>query len=161
VTQIAMMRNRVCYAHLMMAKFQNPLSGMDPSNVWRHHRTASGALAYTQSYDVANTDFRHDAVGGGVGFLATLGVVSAALGRRDGGRVVHGLEGGHLQTPITVVSDTASLTGEWGKLFDTYYAPDNLTTGILMQDAAGDVQWVNVDDMWLPWSNAAGQMRID
>ncbi len=157
-TRVAMMRDRSCRAYWDFSKAKDPVTGWAPAVVGSALRDTSPRLTYSVMNDLDQDafaltiwNFRHAAVGNGKFFIGTIGLLSSGVLENGGGRAGHAASPDfqHQMVPCQLISNTATLQGLWGGMFDWYWGSTTARTGEIILE--GDEAWVLIDDVWLPW----------
>jgi hypothetical protein len=113
---------------------------------------------YANLNDVASLNFKHGSTAG-TAFMAALGYVASANGEQL--LAQNDLSKEYAFDDISVWSETASLRGLWGTMFDMYLGPTAGPVNATMEDSAGSpLGWVQFGHLILPWASGNGVPRF-
>lgn len=155
-TRIVVYQNASPVLVFWFDRAKSPIGAWSPPVVYQYDRGST--LAYSDFYTSTYWHFQHS---------GTPGEFSLALAGADGSqhnsdnratKFPSSFNGRSALLPVSLLSETASLEGLWGMLFDTYAAPNNLPVGTVARGDNGNAEWAKIGDLWLPWSPAAGAL---
>jgi len=94
--------------------------------------------------------FRHSTTNGNM-YLATPGYVAAAFHRSAGGLVPHDVTKEWPFNPMTLGSDSTSLRGLWGTVYDLYWGSTTLNSLSSYEASSIPHTWQQFGEMIFPW----------
>jgi hypothetical protein len=161
-TRVLLCTSNAPHTLMIFDRVKNPVSGWTGTTAFFGLGclgTAGNHITYAQYLDAkTNINFRHSSTNGQF-YLVTPGYISAAIGRANQGLVPHDITREWPLTPMTLYSDSTSLRGLWGTVYDLYWGSTSQNSMTSYEASGVSHSWAQFGEMVFPW-DGINQQRV-